>query len=45
MIEPKTFALEHAAGVVTITLDRPKRLNALTFDIYKELAEIGRAHV
>jgi len=39
MIEPKTFALEHANGVVTITLDRPKRLNALTFEIYKELAE------
>jgi enoyl-CoA hydratase/carnithine racemase len=29
----------HAKGVVTITLDRPKRLNALTFDIYRELAE------
>jgi len=39
MIEPKTFALEHAEGVVTITLDRPKRLNALTFEIYRELAD------
>src|SRR5262249_27506728 len=39
MMQPKTFALEHAHGVVTITLDRPKRLNALTFEIYQELAE------
>ncbi len=31
--------IERDQGVVTITLDRPKRLNALTFEIYKELAE------
>ena len=37
--QPKSFALELAGGVVTITLDRPKRLNALTFEIYRELAE------
>jgi enoyl-CoA hydratase/carnithine racemase len=38
-IHPTTFAFELAAGVATITLDRPKRLNALTFESYKELAE------
>jgi enoyl-CoA hydratase/carnithine racemase len=37
---PASFALEHTGGVVTITLDRPKRLNALTFEVYKDLAEL-----
>jgi enoyl-CoA hydratase/carnithine racemase len=36
---PTSFALELNQGVVTITLDRPKRLNALTFEVYQELAE------
>jgi enoyl-CoA hydratase/carnithine racemase len=36
---PKSFAIELSKGVVTITLDRPKRLNALTFEVYQELAE------
>ena len=35
----RSFALEHTRGVVTITLDREKRLNALTFEVYEELAE------
>ena len=39
MIAPRTFAFECARGVATITLDRPDRLNALTFDVYRELAE------
>jgi enoyl-CoA hydratase/carnithine racemase len=34
-----TFGYELADGVATITLDRPNRLNALTFAIYRELAE------
>jgi enoyl-CoA hydratase/carnithine racemase len=37
---PGSFALEHVGGVVTITLDRPKRLNALTFEVYTELANL-----
>lgn len=36
---PTTFALALDAGVCTITLDRPERLNALTFDVYRELAD------
>ena len=38
-LQPKSFALSLEAGVVTITLDREKRLNALTFEVYQELAE------
>jgi enoyl-CoA hydratase/carnithine racemase len=38
-MKPTTFALETTKGVCTITLDRPKRLNALTFEVYRELAE------
>ncbi|HEY3805113.1 MAG TPA: enoyl-CoA hydratase family protein [Kofleriaceae bacterium] len=34
-----TFGYELADGVATITLDRPSRLNALTFEIYRELAD------
>ncbi len=39
MITPKSFALELEHKVATITLDRPKRLNALTFEVYRELAD------
>jgi enoyl-CoA hydratase/carnithine racemase len=39
MPSPQHFQFTLAEGVATITLDRPKRLNALTFDTYRELAE------
>ena len=34
------YALAKDTGVATITLDRPDRLNALTFAIYRELREV-----
>lgn len=44
MIDPRTFryTLDEAAGVATLTLDRPERLNALTFEVYEELTRTFR---
>src|SRR5215510_13481394 len=39
MMQPMTFLYEQADGVATITLNRPERLNALTFEIYRELTD------
>ncbi len=39
-IEPRGFQFSLHAGVATLTLDRPDRLNALTFAIYRELREV-----
>jgi enoyl-CoA hydratase/carnithine racemase len=40
MITPKSFLYEISAdGVATITLNRPERLNALTFEVYRELTD------
>ena len=39
MIEPKSFLYEVRGGVAWITLNRPERLNALTFEVYRELTD------
>ena len=49
-MNPETFAPEHflwelAAGVATITLNRPERKNPLTFESYAELRDTFRALV
>src|SRR3989441_11736738 len=41
-IEPRSFLLASNAetGVATITLNRPERLNALTFEVYADLRDL-----
>jgi enoyl-CoA hydratase/carnithine racemase len=45
MNEPQSFRYDHDRenGIVKITLDRPERLNALTFEVYRELLATFRA--
>src|SRR5207344_1139778 len=40
MTQPTTFEYVEAEGIGTITLDRPDRLNALTFEVYAELRDL-----
>ena len=42
-LTPKTFELTIERGIASITLNRPERLNALTFEVYGELRETFRA--
>src|SRR5437764_11737702 len=39
MRNPKSFLYEQREGVGTITLNRPERLNAITFEVYHELTD------
>lgn len=43
-LAPKSllYAVDAATGVATITLNRPDRLNALTFEVYRELTDTFR---
>jgi enoyl-CoA hydratase/carnithine racemase len=42
-LSPKSFSLEISRGIAAITLHRPERLNALTFEVYTELASTFRS--
>ena len=41
--QPTSFLYEESGGIAAITLDRPERLNALTFEVYRELTDTFRA--
>ena len=39
MLNPKSFLYDQHNGIGTITLNRPERLNAITFEVYHELTD------
>ncbi len=43
MQSPTTFQYIEEEGIATITLNRPERLNALTFEVYAELRDLFAA--
>ena len=43
MLKPKSFLYEQSEGIATITLNRPERLNAITFEVYRELTDFFAA--
>jgi enoyl-CoA hydratase/carnithine racemase len=42
-MNPKTFLYQKHDGIATITLNRPDRLNAITFEVYRELTDFFAA--
>jgi enoyl-CoA hydratase/carnithine racemase len=42
-VSPTSFRYEEAGGIATLTLDRPQAMNALTFEVYRELTDTFRA--
>jgi enoyl-CoA hydratase/carnithine racemase len=38
-IDPKSFLFEERGAIALITLNRPDRLNSLTFEVYRELTD------
>lgn len=43
MLTARSFRYAEDAGIATITLNRPDRLNALTFEVYAELRDLFEA--
>lgn len=41
-MSPRSFRYAEAGPIASITLDRPESLNALTFEVYRELTELFR---
>jgi enoyl-CoA hydratase/carnithine racemase len=41
--QPTTFRYDESGAIATISLDRPDRLNALTFEVYAELHDLFAA--
>ena len=39
-MNPRSFRYTESEGIATITLDRPDRLNALTFEVYADLRDL-----
>jgi enoyl-CoA hydratase/carnithine racemase len=42
-VNPRSFRFEQSGPVATLRLDRPQAMNALTFDVYRELTDTLRA--
>src|SRR2546426_7651646 len=39
-MSPRSFLYALSDGIATITLNRPERLNAITFEVYRELTDL-----